>query len=148
MFDELERLRGDEYLQRLLAHYAETGADRPEVWQDRVMQMEGVEPKELTRLHGELIAFGWVDQNTGQTCPVKPGLTAGCYRVTRDGLRALKPIGINATTAFTADPRPGEGEDAARLKKPRANKRRPNKQGEAAATESANPDGMKTHIPA
>jgi hypothetical protein len=148
MFDEFERLRGDGALQRILAHYAEAWSVQPEAWQDRVMRMEGVEPKELTMLHGEIIAFGWVDQNTGQTCPARPGLTAACYRATRDGLRALKQVGLALSTVSPPDPRPSEGEDTVRPKKPRANKRRPDRQGEAAATESANPDGMETHIPA
>jgi hypothetical protein len=90
MLDELELLRGDEALQRLLGHYGEIGVAQPDAWQDRVMQMEGMEPKELVRLHGQLIAFGWVDQNTGQTPVLKPGVVACCYRATRDGLRALK----------------------------------------------------------
>ena len=38
-----------------------------EVWQDRLMEMEGAAAKELTQLHGELIAFAWIEQNTGNT---------------------------------------------------------------------------------
>jgi hypothetical protein len=37
-----------------------------------------------------LIAFGWVEQNTGNTTPLKPGTVAACYRVTAAGLRCLK----------------------------------------------------------
>ena len=33
-------------------------------------------------LHGELIAFGWVEQNTGQV--------PSCYRITLAGLRAIR----------------------------------------------------------
>jgi hypothetical protein len=29
------------------------------------MQMDGVETKQLSALHGELIAFDWIEQNTG-----------------------------------------------------------------------------------
>jgi hypothetical protein len=92
MIDELDLFRTDMALQRLLGHYAEAGATQPEAWQDRVMHLEGVEPRDLTRLHGQLIAFGWVDQNTGQTPVLKPGVVACCYRATRDGLRILKQV--------------------------------------------------------
>ena len=90
MFDEWERLCGDGRLFSLLAHYAQAGAEDREAWQDRVMQMEGVGAKELARLHGELIACGWVEQNTGLTPVLKPGVAAACYRMTSAGLRALK----------------------------------------------------------
>ncbi len=90
MFDEVERLRSDERLFNLLAHYAEAGAADREAWQDRVMAMEGVEVRELARLHGELIACSWVEQNTGVTTVLKPGVAAACYRITSAGQRALK----------------------------------------------------------
>jgi hypothetical protein len=90
VLDEMGLLRNDEALQRLLGHYAEVGAAQPEAWQDRVMQLDGMDSQGLTRLHGLLIAFGWVDQNTGQTPVIKSGVVACCYRATRDGLRALK----------------------------------------------------------
>jgi hypothetical protein len=90
MFDELDRLSEDADLLSLLAHYAEAGAADREAWQDRVMQREGVSPRDLARLHGELIAYGWVEQNTGVTAVLKPGVAAACYRATSAGLRALK----------------------------------------------------------
>ena len=90
MFDELERLRGDAHLLDLLTHYAEAGSADREAWQDRVMTREGVEPRQLARLHGELIAYSWVEQNTGLTPVLKPGVAAACYRITSAGLRALK----------------------------------------------------------
>jgi hypothetical protein len=90
MFDELDRLREDADLFDLLSHYAEAGAADREAWQDRVMERPGVPPRELARLHGELIAYGWVEQNTGATTVLKPGVAAACYRITSTGLRALK----------------------------------------------------------
>jgi hypothetical protein len=81
MFDDVERLRAEPRLYQLLAHYAEAGADDGEAWQLRVMALEGTEPKALARLHGELIAWGWVEQNTGAA--------GGCYRATGAGVRAL-----------------------------------------------------------
>jgi hypothetical protein len=89
MFDELERLE-EKKLHTLLSHYAQLAGAEKEAWQDRLMQMENVEPRELAKLHGELIAYGWLEQNTGVTAILKPGVAASCYRVTTAGLRALK----------------------------------------------------------
>ena len=92
MFDEFERLCRTKSLLRLLGHYADLGAKDREAWQDRVMSLEGVSPRELSRLHGELIACGWLEQNTGLTPGVKAGAVPGCYRVTPAGLRALRQV--------------------------------------------------------
>lgn len=85
MFDELERLRDVKELYDLLTHYQQLGATGREVWQDRLAEMDGVEPRQLVRLHGELLAYGWLEQNTGLT-------SAGCYRITTLGLRVLKQV--------------------------------------------------------
>ena len=88
--DGWPRLRECEALARLLTHYADLGAADREAWQDRRMDLEGVEPRELVRLHGQLIACGWLEQNTGATRVLRPGAVAACYRVTAAGLRALR----------------------------------------------------------
>jgi hypothetical protein len=88
--DDLQRLRENEALARLLAHYAGLGAADREAWQDRLMDLDGVEPRQLVLLHGELIAYGWVEQNTGSTAVLKDGTVAACYRVTAAGIRALR----------------------------------------------------------
>lgn len=90
MFDELQHLRDDPKLARLLRHYADLCAGDREKWQDRLMEMGGVEGRDLTRLHGELIGFQWVEQNTGMTPALRAGAVPGCYRVTAAGVRALK----------------------------------------------------------
>jgi hypothetical protein len=90
MFDELERLRECEALARLLDHYAQAGGNDREAWQDRVMHLEGVDARELVKLHGELIAHDWVEQNTGMTPVLKAGVAACCYRITASGIRAAK----------------------------------------------------------
>jgi hypothetical protein len=82
MLDEMDRLRKNHHLLELLNYYARLGAEHREAWQGRLMQMENLDPSEISKLHGELIAFGWVDQNTGQV-PI-------CYRITQVGLRALR----------------------------------------------------------
>jgi hypothetical protein len=90
MIDELERLGGNVHLLQLLNHYALLGAADRTIWQDRLMKIDGLGLRDLQRLHGELIAFGWIEQNTGMTPVLKLGTAAGCYRITTQGLRALK----------------------------------------------------------
>lgn len=92
MFDEMQRLRASASLLQLLTHYATGAGPDPQAWQDRVMALDGTELRELAQLHGELIAFGWVEQNTGMTPVLKPGVAAACYRVTAAGRRALRRV--------------------------------------------------------
>jgi hypothetical protein len=94
MFDDLDRLRSNAHLRGLLDHYAGLGRDERETWRDRLMQLDGIETAQLVRLHGELLAFGWIDQNTGHTPLFKPGVVAACYRITSAGLRALKQASV------------------------------------------------------
>jgi hypothetical protein len=90
MFDELERLGEDPRLFVLLAHYARAGAADREAWQDRLMAMDGVRPEDLVKLHGELIAYDWVEQNTGAASAPRAGVVPQCYRVTPAGMRAFR----------------------------------------------------------
>ena len=94
MFDELDRLREAPELRSLLAHYAERGKADREAWQDRLNHLDGLEARAVVRLHGELLAFGWIEQNTGVTPASMPrgGAAPACYRVTTAGLRALRQI--------------------------------------------------------
>jgi hypothetical protein len=92
MFDDLERLRTNTALHELLVHYAILAENAPDTWQDRLMSLDGVDTRELARLHGELIACDWIEQNTGQCGTVKPGIVPGCYRVTAAGLRAIRKV--------------------------------------------------------
>src|SRR3954471_20865649 len=92
MFDESDRLRESKELRDLLTHYATpTAADR-QAWQDRVGELPGVDARQLVRLHGELLAYGWVEQNTGTTPVLRPGAAPACYRVTTAGARALRQL--------------------------------------------------------
>jgi hypothetical protein len=90
MFDEMERLSESRPLFDLLSHYAALGGPDRQAWQDRHMEMEGAEPRELVKWHGELLAYGWVEQNTGALPAVRAASVPGCYRITPAGLRALK----------------------------------------------------------
>jgi len=92
MFDELQRLRDMKELFVLLAHYQQAGAADRQAWQDRLAEMEGVEPRQLVKLHGELLAYGWLEQNTGVTPVLRGGAAANCYRITTAGIRALKQV--------------------------------------------------------
>ena len=90
MFDEMERLREGKELHALLQHYRGVGEADRQAWQDRVGEFEGVEPRQLVKLHGELLAYGWLEQNTGITPVLRLGAAANCYRITSAGIRALK----------------------------------------------------------
>jgi hypothetical protein len=92
MFDELERLQSVQELQILLAHYANLGSADRQIWQDRLLEMDGVDWRELVKLHGELLAHGWIEQNTGLTPVLKKGAAPACYRVTSQGVRALRQV--------------------------------------------------------
>lgn len=76
--------RHDDRLCRLLRQYAAGNAVDREVWQDRLMDWDGLDARTLTFLHGELLAQGWVELNTG--------VAPSCYRVTIAGVRALKRL--------------------------------------------------------
>jgi hypothetical protein len=78
MFDELERLRDGKELFELLTYYHELGVADRQVWQDRLAQMDGVESRQLVKLHGELLAYGWLEQNTGLTPALRPGAAVSC----------------------------------------------------------------------
>lgn len=92
MLDFSMRLREGPNLLSLLSHYALAGSEDRTTWQDRLMQMEGVEPPGLTALHGQLIAFDWIEQNTGQALLRPDGTLSACYRITQNGLRELRRI--------------------------------------------------------
>ena len=86
MFDL--RLQENSHLLALLTHYAQMGTENRAMWQE--MQMEGVEPKQLSALHGELIVFDWIEQNTGQAIMLTDGRLSACYRITLQGLREYR----------------------------------------------------------
>jgi hypothetical protein len=90
MFNELERLRDVSGLRDLLDHYAGLAGPDRLVWQDRLLTLGLVAGRDLSRLHGELLAYGWLEQNTGVTPTARKGEAPACYRVTPVGVRALK----------------------------------------------------------
>lgn len=92
MFEELDRLRDVKELFALLTHYQRLGESDRQIWQDRLTELNGVGARELVKLHGELLAYGWLEQNTGLTPVLRPGAVANCYRITTAGIRALKQV--------------------------------------------------------
>jgi hypothetical protein len=92
MVDEMERLRSGERLRELLGHYAGLAAPDRQAWQDRLAELAGATSRELVHLHGELMAYGWLEQNTGLAPPLRAGTAPACYRVTPAGLKALKNL--------------------------------------------------------
>ena len=97
MFDFSVRLREDAHLLALLSHYARPGAEDRAAWRDRLVQMDGVEPQQLTALHGERIALDGIEQNTGHAVLLRDGTLAACYRVTPNGLREFRRLhGLDA----------------------------------------------------
>jgi hypothetical protein len=94
MAEDVDRLHEEEPLRPLLAHYA--GAEDREAWRDRVMELEGVERQGLARLHGELLAYGWVEMNLGAAPALGTGVVPSCYRATGAGRRAVKAMKAGA----------------------------------------------------
>jgi hypothetical protein len=92
MVDEMERLRNSEGLCELLRHYATLAKADRNAWQDRLAELPGTSPRAMILHHGELLAYGWLEQNTGLTPVLRAGCAPDCYRVTAAGLRALKNL--------------------------------------------------------
>jgi hypothetical protein len=90
MVDELQQLRTPFELFQLLAHYGALGVTDREAWQNRLMEMPNLQANELVKLHGDLLAYGWIEQNTGVVSVFQPGTVAQCYRITPAGQKALK----------------------------------------------------------
>jgi hypothetical protein len=92
MFDEVGRLRTAKDLYELLEAYrSRSGGDR-QAWQDRIEAIGDTTARDLARLHGELIAYGWLEQNTGVVPQPRLGAAPACYRITAAGIRALREV--------------------------------------------------------
>src|SRR5580692_7999486 len=87
MLDFSVRLRENTHLLALLSHYARKSPEDRTVWQDRLMKMEGIDSQQLTTLHGELIAYDWIEQNTGQAKMSQDGTLTAWYGCNLRGAR-------------------------------------------------------------
>jgi hypothetical protein len=92
MFDDLQHLRDDPSLFHLLNYYVQDGAADREAWQDRLMQLDEAPAGDLVQWHGELLAYGWIEQNTGTVSILRPGTVPQCYRPTTAGQRAIRRV--------------------------------------------------------
>jgi hypothetical protein len=123
LLDEGERLCQSKGLMQLLTYYAEQNMLNPETWLDRLMQIDGAEADGLVRWHGELIAFGWIEQNTGHTPGCSEGVVASCYRVTAAGRRALREAQASNDHAVQGDNVVSRDKPAPRARMPRSGRR-------------------------
>ncbi|MFO0945510.1 MAG: hypothetical protein U1D30_06140 [Planctomycetota bacterium] len=84
-------LQSNRPLRDLLEQYRARQISRPDMeWQDRVMELGTLTPTELSKLHGLLLANGWVDTRVTADAFATAGKLTDCYKVTRDGLSALR----------------------------------------------------------
>jgi hypothetical protein len=92
MLDDLERLRTSEPMRQLLTHHCRLADPNRDAWQDRLMSLDGVDARELMKLHGLLIAMDWIELKVGHLSAGTNSPVPACYRVTNAGLRALRQI--------------------------------------------------------
>lgn len=84
-------LQSNSPLRELLEQYRQKQFERPDAeWHDRVMELGTLTTTELSKLHGLLLANGWVDTRVTADAFATAGKLADCYKVTRDGLTALR----------------------------------------------------------
>src|SRR5258707_11200012 len=83
-FDDLDRLRNSQHLLVLLCHYADLGREDRSIWQPRLKEIDGLDPSQMSKLHGELLGFEWIELNTGHV-PTS-------YRITLSGARAVRQL--------------------------------------------------------
>lgn len=97
MKSSVESLRADPKLHALLAAYAELKRKSPDAeWGDRVMSLPGCDPTDLHRLHGLLLASGWIETRVHGDSFQTAGRLASCYRLTSDGAAVLRFAGPGA----------------------------------------------------
>ncbi|MGL5095863.1 MAG: hypothetical protein ACRDD1_09755 [Planctomycetia bacterium] len=91
MVEEVELLRDDPALRSLLAEYRRRRTAEPKAgWYDRVDPEGGATDADWHRLHGVLIANGWLDVRVHAAAFAEVGKVAGVYAVTADGVQALR----------------------------------------------------------
>lgn len=76
----------------LLMRYHRPTPDERAGWLARVMEMDGVNSQELTKLHGELLAQGWIEQNTEASLLPKDAFLESSYRITSSGVRRTRDL--------------------------------------------------------
>lgn len=101
MLSSLETLRDDLPMRSLLTEYRHQHFQKPEVeWHHRVMALPRVEPERMSRLHGYLLASGWIDTRVELTSFSAAGEVLSSYRITREGTTALHAIEQDGDAGF------------------------------------------------
>ncbi|HVJ82648.1 MAG TPA: hypothetical protein VNC50_16385 [Planctomycetia bacterium] len=91
MLGSLELLVEEPPLRELLAWYGDLRAAKPDAaWHDRRAELPHVDAAALSRLHGDLMAFGWIDVRIAPDALETPGEIRSAYQITREGIRALR----------------------------------------------------------
>lgn len=91
MYVDVDALRSDARLRELLAAYVDRRrADPGAEWHDRVMELDGCTAEQLTKLHGRLLANGWIETRVHGEAFREAGRLEACYRATHDGVSALR----------------------------------------------------------
>ncbi|MFZ9792714.1 MAG: hypothetical protein ACO3GX_09980 [Gemmataceae bacterium] len=80
-------------IKSLLMRYYRPSSEERSAWQARVMELEGATSNEITKMHGELIAQGWIEQNL-ETILGRDGgsFLQSSYRITPSGVRTTKGL--------------------------------------------------------
>lgn len=96
----IDTLRDNEPLLALLTAYAELKARQPDRdWHDRQGQFRDLPARELSRLHGMLLANGWIESRVHADAFHPAGRVADVYRVTHDGIRTLRELASETVSA-------------------------------------------------
>jgi hypothetical protein len=91
MLGSLEPLCEDGPVRQLLSIYRRMKEKVPaDEWYDRLTEMPGVEPTDLSRHYGLLLANGWLDVRIAKESLRSGGGVKQAYQITRDGLKALQ----------------------------------------------------------
>lgn len=109
MITNIQTLQSDEQLRQLLDRYVQLHKSQPKVeWHDRVMELDGCDTQRLAKLHGLLLASGWIETRVHGDSFRHAGRLEACYKVTHDGVHALRL----AAMQHPIDETPIESEDA------------------------------------
>lgn len=94
MIHTFEVIRNDPKLHALLLGYAARKRETPDAeWHDRIMELAGCDEAALGKLHGLLLASGWIETRVHGEAFRKAGVLESCYRITPDGSAALRLAG-------------------------------------------------------
>jgi hypothetical protein len=95
MSEELDLLLASAGLAELLAHYGRLAEIDRDVWHPRLNELAGSGSRELSQMHGELIAYGWIDLAVYRYGGETGSQRTGGYRITPDGRRALREAKVD-----------------------------------------------------